>query len=926
MGLPTNGHDTPPLRHEAAPERTSTGKRPVQPSSRIVLTSKLQAPPLPHPYLDRPRLSDKLDASLADAIQLTVVSAQAGYGKSVAVAGWLAARRLQAAWLTLEPQESDLARFVHYLVAAIRAIRPAAGASALDYVATGLSSNIEEIGAALANDLAESDEPFVLVLDDYHALDSEAVNRLVAFLITHLPPFVHPVIVGRQESRLPLARLRAHGRLVEIGARDLAYSIEEVAVFLPEATGKPAEADQVALVAQTTEGWAAALHLSAMAIRDGRAGGLEGFAGQRRELFAYLADEVMAALDPDLQEFLKATSVADRLTPELCRELTGWENPSAMIERAMRANLFLVPERSGAESYRYHQLFADYLRANLDEGQRRELHARLARWLESHGAREEAIEHALAAGSQDYALALIEQEARPLFESGELATLLRWLDRLSPERVAASLELASLQAWSLMLVGRIGEGLAVATRTAPAPRGESATLRTARGRVLALLSMLAAVGGSGVVPGGVSSDQLATTALDMLGEDHFFGALTLLGQGMARWSAGDLPGGVHIWQAAREAALRSGQPMAILFSSAGLASGLNDLGRRPEAEEICRATLADFADAHGQPRPITWLVRMTLGLLRYEAGDIREARSELEKGFVSATGGGFGGVLVAWVVEYLALARLAAGSPQAALEVVRSTSGATRSAGMALPSQNAQIEARIRLLSGDLAAAVAWADDARLDAPPGSPAVEQLTFDREVGVARIRIAQGRASEALGGLERARVRAERLGAMADLIEIRVLEAAAQEACGRRALAVTALAAAVRLAAPGEYVRRIVDDATGLQHLLPLVRGESREFVDRLMAEASLTGKAGNLPTAVTLRPTPGHSDAWRGDTLTGRELEVLRLMSRGASDAEIAEGLYVSLATARWHAANIRAKLGARSRTAALARARELGLL
>jgi LuxR family maltose regulon positive regulatory protein len=311
-------------------------------------------------------------------------------------------------------------------------------------------------------------------------------------------------------------------------------------------------------------------------------------------------------------------------------------------------------------------------------------------------------------------------------------------------------------------------------------------------------------------------------------------------------------------------------------------------------------------------------------LLRYEANDLVEARRELEYGFAAA--GSQGDLLLAgWAVGYLALARQTTGSPGPVLEGVRAVARATREAGMALPGKTKEIEARILLMQGDVAGAARWADRATPEAPAGSPLLDLFRNSQDVTRARVRLAQGRPTEACALLAPVRAAAEATGALADLISIRVLWAVGSEASGRRGEARQALEEAVTLAAPNGYVRRIVDDARGIAHLLPFVRRIAPAFVDQVLEALAAS------PSAAGGRRTRGPW-LWRDDSgelveaLTERERDVLRLMVKGATNAEIAEGLGVSVGTARWHVGNILSKLGVRSRTQAVVRAQQLGLV
>jgi LuxR family maltose regulon positive regulatory protein len=749
----------------------------------------------------------------------------------------------------------------------------------------------------------------------YHAISADSIHRLVRFLVEHGPPFAHLVLLTREDPPLPLARLRAHRRLVELRAEDLRCTAEEASSYL-DAVGISLEPGLVERLAARTEGWIAGLQLAAISLRDrpDPAAMIEAFAGSGRFVLDYLADEVLGRVDPDLRSFLVRTSIAERFDVGLCRELTGREDAEALLERAERANLFLVPLDLERRWYRFHGLLADYLRAQLTDHETAALHERAAAHLERMGLEPEAIEHALAAGSVDRAVRLVERAARTAFDAGELPTLLGWLDALPAERVAASGELVSLQAWALFETGQVGAAVSLAQRHL----ASSADRGPAEGRLLTLRALLATVTGS-------DAESLAIDGLAVVGDDPLFRSFALAAAGLATLARGDYEPAVQTMRAGFEAALLAGNPMALLPAVNPLGHALTVAGHRDEAEAICRRVLSQCADAQGRPRPIAWPARVVLGIVRYEANDLVEARRELEAGFDAARGLGIGRPVLGWAVPYLALVRLACGDQDAAFEALGTSQSDRRTTGMSLPGQIGEIEARILLRQGNLAGAARWADRASPEAPPGSPLWDLLRRSMDVTIARVRLAQGRPDEACELLTRTRSAQEASGAVADVISIGILEAAVAEATGRRADALRALEQSVVLAALGGYVRRFIDDGSSIAGLLPLVRRAAPAFVDQVIAAFAAGPTAGS---ATPDRAAKLHeaADGQPLETLTVRELDVLRLMAEGASNADIAASLVVSLGTAKWHVGHVLAKLGATSRTQALVRAQRFGLV
>ncbi len=580
-----------------------------------LLTTKLFVPLVRPDLVRRPRLDARLAAGLRGP--LTVVVAPAGSGKTTLLAdGWQNALEIgggvgwHIAWLALDTGDNDLARFLRYVVAAFQTLQSDLGRAALAQLRSPQLPPVEAILGPLLNDLVTLPYDVVLVLDDYHVVEDPAIHRAVAFLLDHLPPRLHLVVATRTEPPLPLARLRARGQLTELRADDLRFTADEAAAFLHRAVGETLSSDELVKLEERTEGWIAGLQLAALALRAHHsaqlADAIAALTGTHRYLLDYLSDEVFARQPDDVRRFLTLTSVLDRMSGPLGETLVGVDGTEprpgdgqAMLERLEAANLFLVPLDDTRTWYRYHHLFADFLRERL----RRDspdlvpaLHRRAAAWYEQQGLVTDAVGHALA--GQDHLLAarLIERVSPTLlWQRGELTTLLRWLESLPRDVVASRPRLCLDLTWALLLSGRVDA-------VEPRLRAVECTLdaqahptdRALRGEISALRAELARLRGDS--PAAIA---LARAALaDLSPRDRRVRAGTTSFLGSAYLTSGNA---VAACETYAEAAALSRTPETItvsLLASGRLILAQARAGRLHRAAATYQETL-ELATQHG---------------------------------------------------------------------------------------------------------------------------------------------------------------------------------------------------------------------------------------------------------------------------------------------------------------------------------------
>ncbi len=422
-----------------------------------LLSSKYRLPVQRAGAVARPRLADRLDAAIRGP--LTVVSAPAGFGKTTLISNWLvraATSDAHVAWLSLDQRDDEPALFWTYVVTAMRAVVPGLGEAALTLLASPAAPTDAAI-AALLNEIETLPHDLVVTLDDYHLIESPEIHEGIAFVLDHQPPQLHLVIVTRVDPPLPLAQLRARGQLVELRAKDLRFTADEVADYLNGSMDLQLSSADVAALEGRTEGWIAALQLAALSLQ-GRTDAstfIAGFAGEDQYIVDYLAVEVLSRQPADVRDFLLATSILERLTGPLCDAVTGRAAGKATLIALERANLFLVPLDDQRRWYRYHHLFADVLQAHLiDErtDEVAELHLRASAWFEANGDTLSAIGHALAGGETGRAADLMELAMPRMRRERREADLARWMRALPDELVRTRPVLA------VAFVGALAQG------------------------------------------------------------------------------------------------------------------------------------------------------------------------------------------------------------------------------------------------------------------------------------------------------------------------------------------------------------------------------------------------------------------------------------------------------------------------------------
>jgi LuxR family maltose regulon positive regulatory protein len=878
-------------------------------------------------------LADALQTAFDSGVRLILIAAPAGSGKSILAGQWANAARHAAnaprfAWLALDPADNEKLRFWRYLIGALQTALPGLGQAEQRMLAFSEAPPVESILTGLLNQIGARAERVVLTLDDYHVIAEPSIHEGITFLLEHLPANMQLLIATRADPPLPLHRLRVRGQLLEIRAADLLFTLPETETLINARMGLGLSREDLAVLEERTEGWAAGVQLAAVLMQDERrkaqAGQVEErlsalitrLSGRHHLIADYLVDEVLNRQSAEVQRFLLNSSVLDALCAPLCdavlREDHDPPGSQAVLAYLDHANLFLIPLDEAHTWFRYHHLFAEALRVRLEQtrpGAAARLHQRASRWYEQQGYPEEAIHHALAARDHPRAADLIEANAGSFARQGRYAALLRWVDVIPAETLLAHPRLQIFASRALALSGKLSDA-EQQLQTLEAATGAAALTPELRGQIAAVRATAAILNAD-----APAAQEQSRRAIDLLPPGDPARAGVMLSLGDAALISGDIPRGIELL---RETVLlcRQTHDLSILLTAcAHLGEGLWMQGKLRQVEAVCLEALEEVSALLGAgdwPLPSLALIYTLLGGIRREWDDLDAAEQALSRAVNIAETSSYISAMVNAYTGMAVLRRSQGNLPQAIQLVEKGMRAIPRRESELFLAVSQALRADYWAQSGNTAAAQRWAEERHLSA---DRAIDYLGEYELYALARLWISVGRADEADALTARLVAYAQANGRSGRAIDSLVLQAVARHAAGRPNEALRSLKQALALVAPEGYTRSFLDEGAPLAELL---RRITRQKSPAAEAARGLLVKAGT--------PSAPDGPAPLVEPLTEREMAVLRQVAAGASNQEIARNLVISIGTVKAHVYHITAKLGARSRTEAVARVREAGYL
>lgn len=831
---------------------------------------------------------------------------------------------MPVAWVAMAEEDNDPAIFLNAVSMALRKASVRLSDVASLVLGSQGAPTAETAMRTLINAVEAAEQPCALVLDDYHVVENETVHRAISYLVDHMPESMRLVIASRTEPPLAMARWRLQGKMTEVTQADLQFSLGEGAQLLNTIHRLGIPGEQLERLVATTEGWAAGLQFVALALRNRTSvADVLTMVQQSRHMVDFLAEEVFTQQREALQRFLLMTSVLERFSASLCDAVTQRTDSADLLAEALRRSLFLLPLEGDTPQYRYHRLFAQFLQGRLQRTAPEtvpELHRRAAAWHESSGHLSEALQHLLAAADYGGAARVMERLGRSMLERGEARTVQTWLAKLPDAEIASRPGLCLIRAWSYLQTGQAEAGERWIERADQAllhrragGASEEADARKLKGEIAALrcrLPIFRHEAGPAL--------RWARTALACLPEE---GSPLRLGVQMDLgmhyyFRQGDLVKASRVFSDCARLSVANGNAETGLFALTYLGWVRVSQGRLHQAGDVYQYALQVARDLKWDLSPISGFVHVSMATLLLEWYELDEARRYLAEAMRRAEQGGVMQVLILGYREEVRQYLISG-------EYHRIGDPLNRLRSLGAGSAADFWEAVAAYLQGDVERAQAWAVATGFepDAEPNFGNVLRYAFYGDV-----LMLLGRPDLALRVAARMRAFAESAGGVTVAMRADLLAAIAHDALGDTRASVAALGGALGRAAREGGVWGFLSRGNRLAPVLSHYLAAAQQGGSRPGQEISVAHARRLLSILAPGQPLEPAVDRSDATLLSEREQEVLRAISAGDSNEEIARRLFVTVGTVKTHLHRIYGKLDVRSRTQAVARARSQGLL
>jgi LuxR family maltose regulon positive regulatory protein len=890
------------------------------------LITKFFLPPLPKSVVPRWHLIKQLNDRLYSDSRLTLVAAPAGYGKTTLVTNWLFSTERRYTWLTLESDDNDLVRFLSYFLAALQKIDKSIGSEIQNLIRDPFPSSVESLLNTIINDLSIQLKPIIFVLEDYHLINSEPIHKVVQYVMDHQPPSMHLVIITRVLPTLSLVRLRSYNKLTELKVEDMGFNYDEAMDFLINTEKLKLNNQQIEKIHNVTEGWITGLQLASESIRDldedNIEEGIQKFGVGNFQTMEYFNDQVYENLPPSIKEFLCQTSGFDRFSPELYDKIMDRDDSILFLEIITNENLFIFNIDRANKWYRYHPLFALFLQTVVDTKQWTDIKQKAVKWFEQNDMVADALNCISGGHNTAEIVRLIESGINDVFRTGKLDMLQTWLNQIPQNILPARPTLNPYINWMMFFSGKFEELISSLQINNSSTKSE--LIEFSLDNVQMLKAWVSVVNNKNKSLQFVRQSQKNIDKLD-----PFNRIGTLIALSYAERQAGELIASFNTLQKAFSNNDYPPHPFAEFSLLSEYLAVQNEKGQRMAALDTCQKFILRYKTTKdGDSPPCVDLAYLSLGRLYYESNKLNKAEKYTIRGLNYCKGFSAGTVLGWRGIVTLSLIYEARGEIDMALKTIHEARLEAKGINFFYAIEMAAAtESEFLIRCGNIKPVLNWAKERGFTPndrlKPGYE-IQYLTY------ARLLLAQDMAKDAHGILFKLEQKMRGSEAYGTLIKVCILQSITEAKLNHKEEALGCLKEALHMAASEQYQRVFLNEGKKILDLLAQLTKIAPAFVNILLNNIKLEDvrriSTDAQQTAITSIPSANHRSGNLTEALSPREQEVLKLITEGLTNKAIGEKLFICVGTVKWHINRIFSKLAVRSRTQAIARARQLDIL
>jgi LuxR family maltose regulon positive regulatory protein len=870
----------------------------------MLLTTKCYQPNHPDKYLQRFRLLTHLSNAWEDEVFFFLISAPPGYGKSTLIIDWIQVSEISSCWLSIDPSDNHPNQFLEYITYTLRQ-----HLSNPDLIIASIngpqSITPQAILVEIINQLMECKEPVLLVLDDYHNIENLLINQLVDFFLQHMPPKLRIAIITRADPPFNLAILRARRQMVEVRQKELGFTEEECQALFQNILRLQLSEENINTLMQRSEGWVVGLHLAGISI-NGQTDVdkfINHFSGSHRFIIEYLASEVLSTLPDHLKEFISRAAVLHQFSIDLLNHIFDISNSAELLFQIQSRNLFLIPLDENHAWFRFHHLIADLFKSTVSKEEAVMIQSKAAQWFNQYDMPREAIQLALDINDVQMACTFIRKSVILTAENGSLSTALYWLDAIPQEVLLHNSDLAIIRLWLLIYNGRFQHAFEAIhqlenhidtnEREQSSPivslyRGIVAWSQTIFGQKMDLESL-----------------QNAYKNIDI--HYPYFSPLILLALGQAQKESGLILEAKQSFEKGVALTEQSKNPVTNLILRNNLAFLLNTLGQRNEAIDICEEGMQRHSP-NGKSNLLAGIPMLAYGCLLYQNGQLAESETTLIKSIHYIDRLGLTNILASPANQILQFLLSDQGRYEEAISINHDARNKAMKVGLTGTLYFLEtIQAWIHLWHKKPELSQIWADQHPYEVIHAKDTGKLLSVLLH---ARLSASQGKFSQSIQMINEIEETATMNLRVTDWIQIKINQAIILHQAHNNDEAARILKQAIEKAEPISFHQAFVQE---IDALAPILQQTAYPWPGWLIAFQK-TSPIPSKSTEILICPP------------TEKEMEILRLVAGGMSNAEIADRLFITVGTTKWHLNHLFAKLGANRRTEAIVKAKEFGLI